>query len=204
MGRRLSYILLSIVLFSLFSTHTSAAASSQNQDTFFSFITNYILAFTDSKNDNNQVLGANTSAKILPTPNPTAPPQVPTIPPSEQNPPLSDVSSYILNGVNAYRASLGLSPVQASTETCAFATIRAQEITSNFSHDAFYARVNNHTIPYSQWAHATENIAEAPDYKEVVTLWKNSPPHAANMRDNTPYVCIVQNGNYFAYEGMRP
>lgn len=204
MGRQLSYILLSIVIFIVFSTQTASATNSQNQDTFFLFLKNYLLSYTEIEIYNNHVLGAHTIATTQMIPNPTTPPQEPTIPPSEQNPPLSEVSSYILNGVNDYRASLGLSPVQASTETCAFAAIRAHEIITNFSHDAFYSRVNDHKIPYSLWARATENIAEAPDYKEVVTLWKNSPPHAANMRDNTPYVCIVQNGNYFAYEGMRP
>jgi uncharacterized protein YkwD len=204
MGRRLSYILFSIIILTVFSTKTVSAARPANQDTFFSFLVNYILAFTDIKNYNNQVLGAHTAATTQTAINPTVPPQVPTIPPSEQNPPLSETTSYILNGVNEYRASLGLTPVKASTETCAFATLRAQEITTNFSHDAFYSRVNGHTVPYSHWTRATENIAEAPDYKEVVTLWKNSPPHAANMRDNTPYVCIIQNGSYYAFEGMRP
>ncbi len=107
-------------------------------------------------------------------------------------------------GVNEYRASLGLSPVKSSAETCSFAATRAQEIANGFTHDGFYNRVNNHTIPYASWSHAVENIAQAPDYKKVVTLWKNSPEHAANIRDNTPYVCIMQYDSYYAYEGMRP
>lgn len=123
--------------------------------------------------------------------------------PAQQTGQLADVSSFILRGVNQYRTSLGLPPVQSSLQTCAFAKIRAQEITQHFTHDGFYKRVNSHTVPYAYWTRAVENIAETPNFKEVATLWKNSPEHALNMRDNTPYVCIVQDGNYYAYEGMR-
>jgi len=122
---------------------------------------------------------------------------------SQQATQLSSVSFYLLNAVNAYRSSLSLYPVKTSFQTCAFAKTRAQEIAKSFSHDLFYGRVNSHMMPYVSWSRATENIAETTDYKQVVTLWKNSPGHAANMRDNTPYVCIQQYGNYFAYEGMR-
>lgn len=194
MIKRLSCILLTILLcFSLSSHTTYAATQQQNNSSFFSVLENYLLVFI---NNNKQVLAAQTQLTTSPTPTPTIsqPPQTFSV---------SGASAYILNGVNQYRASLGLSPVQASAQTCAFAAVRAKEISNGFNHNGFYERVNNHTIPYSWWAHATENIAEAPNYQEVATLWKNSPEHAANMRDNTPYVCIEQYGNFYAYEGMR-
>lgn len=197
MIRRLSCILLTILLcFTLSPRITFAAEHQQNNPSFFSLLEKSLLAFITSKE---QVL----ADQIQPTATPTT---LPTIEPTTQSiqaPQLSDVSAYILNGVNEYRASLDLSPVQSSAQTCAFAATRAKEITNGFTHDGFYSRVKNHTIPYATWEHATENIAEAPDYKEVVTLWKNSPEHAANMRDNTSYVCIEQYGNFYAYEGMR-
>jgi uncharacterized protein YkwD len=202
MLRRLSWILLTILLiFNLSSQPTYAAGNQQNNSSFFSYLENSLLVFI---NHNKQVLADQAQAILSPTLIPTLIPTIqPTQVPLQQSPQLSDVSSYILNGVNQYRASLGLSSVVASTETCAFAQTRAQEISNRFTHDGFYSRVNSHTLPYANWSHATENIAEAPDYKEVVDLWKNSPEHAANMRDNTPYVCIEQYGNYYAYEGMR-
>ncbi len=203
MGRRLSYILLSILIFTVSSTKTTSASQQPSEDSFFSFLKNYVIAYTAIESYNKHVLAAQTKAPV--SEEPLLPLQpIPTQVPIEPAPQLSDVSSYLLNGVNQYRASLGLAPVQASAQTCAFAQIRADEIVNNFNHDGFYNRVNDHMIPYSQWAHATENIAEAPDYKKVVNLWENSPEHAANMRDNTPYVCIMQSGAYYAYEGMRP
>lgn len=196
MLQRVSSILfLTIVLITL-SSHNVYASQQQNNPSFFSFLETYITTYLAEQETPKQVLAAQTEA-VLPSPTPTSLP-------IQQPVQLSEVSAYILNGVNEYRASFGLSPVQASAETCAFAALRAQEITNGFNHNGFYDRVNNHTIPYIQWAHATENIAEAPNYKEIVSLWANSPDHAANMRDNTPYVCIMQSGPYYAYEGMRP
>lgn len=115
-----------------------------------------------------------------------------------------EVTAYIINEVNAYRASLKLSPVQTSDETCAFAKIRAEEIATNFSHDGFNRRAKSHSLPYKHWTVITENIAMTSDYKVVEKMWEHSPGHAKNMRDDTPYVCVVRNGKYFAYLGMKP
>ena len=199
MAKKLSCILICFFILTLFSTATANAEQTQN-NSFFSFLENSILEYT-SAIQNQHVLAAQTQITVAPTM--IFPTILPTSQPT-QTPQLSNVSTYILNGVNEYRTSLDLSPIQASKETCAFAAIRAQEISHGFNHNGFYERVKNHTLPYSWWTHATENIAEAPDYHEIVKLWKNSPEHAANMRDNTPYVCIEQYGPYYAYEGMRP
>lgn len=202
MVKRLSSILLTILLLILATTNTASANYTKNNDSFFSFFENDLITYLSNNNINTNkknVLAAQTSQTTI-QPVPTQVP-IPTQP--QQSPQLSQVSSYLLNAVNVYRSTFGLYPVTSSIETCNFAQTRAQEISAGFNHSGFYTRVNNHTIPYSQWSHATENIAQAPDYKEVVTLWENSPEHAANMRDNTPYVCIMQNGSYYAYEGMR-
>jgi uncharacterized protein YkwD len=136
-----------------------------------------------------------------PTPTPT---KTPTTAPTTSAPSTNDVTNYIMNEINSYRKSLGLSTVQTSTETCNFAKIRAQEISTSFTHDGFTNRKNAGTLPYASWTSITENIAMTSDYKQVETMWQNSAGHAANMRANTPYVCVMQYGNYFAYEGMKP
>lgn len=123
-----------------------------------------------------------------------------TVTPSESK----AVTAYILKEINAYRHRLGLSSVQINDETCNFAKVRAHEITNDFSHNGFNQRVSNHTLPYVHWTVITENIAMTSDYKQVVTMWENSPGHAKNMRANTRYVCVVQDGKYFAYLGMTP
>ena len=205
MIRTLSCLTFCIGLFLFLSPHQALAnqkVHQQRNDTFFSFLKNYIIAFTVIDAYNKQhVLAAETKAQVIqPTLQQT---MQPTQTGQQVIAPPNDISAYILQGVNNYRISLGLSLVQSSVQTCAFAATRANEITNTFNHAGFYNRVHNHTIPYSRWARAVENIAETPNYKNVVTLWKNSPGHAANMRDNTPYVCIMQQGNYYAYEGLR-
>lgn len=147
-----------------------------------------------------QVLGVSTQPTVKPTTSPS-PSAQPTSAPTVS---LSSVSDYLLTRVNQYRATQGLPAVQSSAEVCAFATTRAGEIAKSFTHAGFNTRIANHTLPYAHWTRATENIAETADYKQVVDLWINSPEHAANMRDNTPYVCVAQNGKDYAYEGMRP
>lgn len=114
------------------------------------------------------------------------------------------VTAYIITEINAYRSSLKLKPVQVSDETCDFAKIRAAEIVSNFSHDEFNRRVKMGRLPYKHWTVITENIAMTSDYKEVEKLWEHSPGHAKNMRADTPYVCVIRHGKYFAYLGMKP
>ncbi len=169
-----------------------------------------LLSHSTTELYNTKVLGLQTKEKIVkPTPETkhktkTAE-QTPSIKQAVQEAPSSsDAMTYIIQGINAYRAAQGLGAVRTSAETCAFAETRAQEINGSFSHDGFQSRADNKSLPYSSWSGITENIAMTPDYKSVVDMWANSPGHAANMRANTPYVCVRQNGNYFAYEGMKP
>jgi uncharacterized protein YkwD len=139
-------------------------------------------------------------AAITPTSTPT--PRIKSV--QKITAPATDVTSSIMKALNDYRSSQGLGAVQTSNETCAFAKLRAQEITTNFNHDGFAKRRDNKTMPYAKWSAITENIAMTSNYGDVVTMWKNSSGHAANMRADTPFVCVMQNGNYYAYEGMKP
>ena len=123
---------------------------------------------------------------------------------AQAQPSEAEMSTYLLKEINAYRSQYGLSPVRTSTQTCAFAKIRAREIVSDFEHTGFRGRINNKTLPYTSWTAVTENIATTYDYKRVVSLWIKSPSHAENMHKNTPFVCVQRQGNYYAYEGMKP
>lgn len=106
--------------------------------------------------------------------------------------------------INDYRASNGLSAVSTNSETCSFASIRAGEIASDFSHSGFTSRINNKSLPYPFYHEVAENIAMNSDPSQIVAMWINSPGHAENMRKDTPFVCVAQSGNYFAYEGWHP
>lgn len=136
---------------------------------------------------------------FTPTPKPILTPK-----PTSTSVATSSSTDYIMNQINNYRTSLGLSKVQTDSYTCNFAKIRAQEISQGFNHDGFNKRVSSRTLPYPSYQKVTENIAMTSDYRQVESMWQNSPGHAENMRADTPYVCVMQYGNYYAYEGWKP
>lgn len=111
---------------------------------------------------------------------------------------------FIMQKINDYRKSQGLSEVKSDLNTCNFAKTRAEEISSNFNHDGFRSRIDSKTLPYSGYGGVTENIAMNSDYTKIVDMWINSSGHADNMRKDTPYVCVESKDNYYAYEGWRP
>lgn len=139
-----------------------------------------------------------------PSVTPSATP-IPASPQSSSQVPAGDpILDYLIQKINEYRASQGLTGVKTDSYTCGFAAIRAEEISHSFNHDGFSSRISSQTLPYPTYHKITENIAMTSDYKQVVTMWINSSGHAENMRQDTPNVCIARFGSYYAYEGWRP
>lgn len=150
-----------------------------------------------------------TPTKVIPSATPTSKPSITPTKTAIPTPTITNTVSltkqqYIMQAINNYRKSIGLSTVQTSLETCSFAKVRAKEISVNFNHDGFRNRINNKQLPYITWSQVTENLAMTSNFKNVVNMWITSPGHAENMRKNTPFVCVENYGNYYAYEGMRP
>lgn len=111
-------------------------------------------------------------------------------------------NSNLIAEINQFRTSKGVGPVRTNSQTCSFAKLRVLEISTDFSHSGFYTRIQNNTIPYGKYSLITENLAWAPGGRNPVDMWINSPSHAANMLKKTPFVCVAQHGDYFAYEGL--
>lgn len=143
------------------------------------------------------------------TPTPTfTPTSVPTAIPTptsrvlETN--LQISNSPLLEKVNEYRRSKGLSDVKEDPYTCALAKKRVEEITSDFSHNGFEKRKADNSFNYPSWTNVTENIARLGSNSNPVEMWINSPTHRENMERDTPYVCIENSGEYYVYEGWKP
>lgn len=115
----------------------------------------------------------------------------------------SDADSYILSKINEYRRQNGLSDVASDAQTCSFASLRAGEISSNFSHDGFNSRISSGTLPYPDYSYVNENIAQNSDFTRVTSSWIASPPHAENMRQVLTYACVRHSGEYYVFEGWR-
>lgn len=133
---------------------------------------------------------------LSPTPTPTK--IEPTLTPTETPTQSISIKEYLLEEVNKYRQSQGLSQVQSDSNTCDFAKKRAEELSRNFNHDGFK------NLPYPSYSKVVENIAMNRDYRKVVNNWINSSGHAQNMREDTPFVCIESYQNFYAYEGWKP
>lgn len=168
---------------------------------------------------NHIVLAAHTQVKKLPTPasNAASPTPTPKLVQTKAQvtystpvsvapvvPTVTEKLQFIMQGINTYRHEHGLGKVVTSQVTCDFANVRAGEVAMKFDHSGFDTRIQNHTLPYGHYSYVTENIAETGNYEDVVNLWINSPSHAANMRADTPYVCVGISGNFYAYEGFKP
>ena len=137
---------------------------------------------------------------VSPVPSVTPTPHPQTSETPNQNPNVVG----LLNQVNQYRVQNGLRTVIENDTVCAFARVRVAEVRQNFDHNGFEDRIKSGTLPYPGYARVTENLAKTSEPENVVPMWINSPGHAANMREDTPYVCIVASGEYYVYEGWKP
>lgn len=141
-----------------------------------------------------------------PTPSPTPtliPTPIPTIEPSPVY--VSKKPTYdLLQQINNFRTSKGLTPLITNSETCFFANLRSQEIISSFNHDDFRSRIDSKTLPYPSYSTVAENIAMNSDPNQVVPGWINSPGHNENISKDVPFGCVVGNGNYYVFEAWKP
>jgi len=141
-------------------------------------------------------------ASPLPSPTPSPKDDQPLAETPKPSPVQNENS--ILFQVNQYRKKYGLSAVIENATVCAFARLRLGEVTQQFNHDGFQNRIKSGTLPYPGYSRVTENLAKTSNSQNVVPLWINSPGHAANLHEDTPYVCIAKSGEYYVYEGWKP
>ncbi len=113
----------------------------------------------------------------------------------------------ILNDINQYRSEKGLGKLQKSIVVCGLATIRVQQIKTDFSHKQFQAEMDK--IPVRGVFH--ENLAmvgaysktKTNDYTWVVPAWKlpkKGHNEAMLVKDMT-LGCVVGSDGYYVFEG---
>lgn len=116
--------------------------------------------------------------------------------------PISTGNSLI-DSINEYRLTKGRSQISPGGSTCDFATTRASEISSDFSHNGFTSRRDSGSLPYPSYSNVVENIAMTSDGNSAVEMWKASPTHDANLQSDITYGCIANSGSYFVFEGLK-
>mgnify|MGYP001616796683 CR=1 FL=1 len=115
-----------------------------------------------------------------------------------------NTNSGLLKQINDFRLSKGKSALSEEPTTCSFASLRAGEIVSNFTHDGFRNRVDSKTLPYPGYSSVAENIAYNGDSLQVVPGWISSSGHAENILRDVPYGCVGNSGIYYVFEAWKP
>lgn len=108
----------------------------------------------------------------------------------------------LINVINEYRKFSGKTELTVNSEVCSFASVRASEISTDFTHSGFDSRRDSGALPYSNWSSVVENIAFTSN-GDPITMWKNSPLHNANMLADLSEGCVMSNGNYYVFEGLK-
>ena len=71
-----------------------------------------------------------------------------------------DNATILMNKINSYRKENGLTSFSYNPTVCSFAALRAQELSTEFSHNGFRKRIDSNTLPYSDYSSIGENIAD--------------------------------------------
>lgn len=202
------------VALSLFIPKLTLATHTSPQNYFYSLwqkILSNLVIPTLAPQPSPITITPNPTQNPTPTPTPTITPTASLKPTSTPNPtqrpssiPTTDIKTFIIAAINNYRKTEGLSEVKVDPYTCNFAKVRAKEISTNFNHDGFRNKISSSSLPYPNYSLVTENIAQISNYQSVVNMWINSSGHAENMRKDTPFVCVENYLDYYAYEGWRP
>ncbi|MBN1169013.1 CAP domain-containing protein [Candidatus Woesebacteria bacterium] len=113
-------------------------------------------------------------------------------------------ATALMNKINWYRSQNGLSDFSYNEVVCNFASLRANELQSEFSHTGFRSKIDNNTLPYSDYSHIAENIADTSSPNKAFELWRNSSGHNANMLTSATYGCIGNTGRLYTLEVWQP
>lgn len=134
---------------------------------------------------------------LTPTKNPTV---RLTVKPTN-NPTTSQVKgeSTIFNLVQEYRFKQGLPTMTIDPLLCKYASIRAEEIKTDWSHNGFLNKVSPQIYRESKYRKLGENLAK--DFnsdRDMFQGWLNSPLHRENIDYPYTKTCLVCSSHYCA------
>ena len=104
-------------------------------------------------------------------------------------------SDKIWSLVQDWRSKNNLPVYTKNQKLCDMASIRVQDIRTDWSHSQFVPRVN--FFFGNNIYNIAENLAEHHINEEaILNAWLGSPTHADNLKSNYKYSCIVESENY--------
>jgi uncharacterized protein YkwD len=103
-------------------------------------------------------------------------------------------SSWV--NIQVWRVRNGLSPYIKDDRLCEFADSRIYQLSTDWSHDGFYAD----TEYVKDFAEYGENLARNDATKDVLNAWLNSAPHKELLRSDFKYGCLVCRNKFCVLE----
>jgi uncharacterized protein YkwD len=95
--------------------------------------------------------------------------------------------------IQDWRVRNNLKPYIKDQRLCEIASVRLKDIQTDWSHKKFIAK----RFCGNSYCKIAENLAWAYVYPEtLLDTWLNSLSHAANLKANYRYSCIVTNSDY--------
>ena len=185
-------------------------ANNQNQ-----VLGSYVISFdavnknspkeSDRKNSDNEKVLYVLETEPTETPNPTPTPDNKEVENESETEPAAPGNAEVLMAkINSYRQENGLPSFLFNQTVCDFAAARAQELGSDFSHNGFRQRIDTKTLPYSDYSHIAENIADCSSPEKAFELWRNSSGHNENMLSSASHGCIGNVGRLYTLEIWQP
>lgn len=107
--------------------------------------------------------------------------------------------STIFNLVQEYRSKQGLPAMTIDPLLCKYASIRAEEIKTDWSHNGFLNKVSPQIYKESKYRKLGENLAK--DFnsdQDMFQGWLNSPLHRENIDYPYTKTCLVCSSHYCA------
>jgi len=121
--------------------------------------------------------------------------QVNTTSATESNRSVSE--EHLWKKVNEWRKSSLLKEYIKDDLLCKYASIRLQDIRSNFDHSDFNDDISKQIFHEYNYTELGENLAK--DYQleeQIIINWLTSPPHYKNLIDNFTHSCIKCEDSY--------
>lgn len=102
----------------------------------------------------------------------------------------------LMSTVNDWRYSQGLQIYKNDERLCELANARAVESQLDFSHKAFYKRVDSSSVGFGYKDLAENLISGYNDENKALNIWLSSPTHLKNLKYNYSHSCIGCDNNY--------
>lgn len=119
--------------------------------------------------------------------------QKPTYIPPTSVPYVPDTEDDLFQAVNKWRVQTNRLAYKKSTATCDFASFRAPQLKTDYSHKGFHEHLKN--LPDGQFF--SENLLENFTLKEVaIKAWLNSPFHRKALEADYTHSCIKCDSGY--------